>query len=126
MRSDHFRRCASPPFRPSHARRHNAPSLPNEAIGESHYVEVSARCESKADRRGRQRMKSPDWRQARLLTDLGFRRHTRDLRVVLRPSKKQKFRLHTPIDYIDEHAESHGQVQRHSVSHQPSVASEFG
>jgi hypothetical protein len=82
---------------------YNAPSLSNEAIGERYHVELTGTLWNPqltgvvASEQFGQIPTDIDF-----VTDLGFlQTRFRDVRAVLRPSKKQKFRLqYTPIDYV--------------------------
>ena len=89
---------------PSLARaQYNAPSLSSQAIGEKYHIELSGTLWNPkltgvvASEQFGQVGTNLDFE-----TDLGFlQTRFKDLRVVLRPSKKQKFRLqYTPIDYL--------------------------
>jgi len=89
---------------PSLARaQYHAPSMSNRAIGEKYHIELTGTLWNPqltgvvASEQFGQIGDNLDF-----ITDLGFQQtRFRDLRVVLRPSKKQKFRVqYTPIDYV--------------------------
>jgi hypothetical protein len=89
---------------PAHAQYH-APSLSSDAIGEKYHVELAGSFWNpqlvgtvKSDQFG-QKGDNLDF-----VTDLGFEQtRFKDLRIVLRPAKKHRFRIqYTPVEYLSE------------------------